>query len=102
MTPEQLVTIILGVLGVLIQLALLYYKPLHDWYQSNANKGLIALAICVVIGAVYFALSCTSLAADLSIALTCSKNGLFTLLRAIYIIALSQQAAFLMLPKPKG
>jgi len=101
-TPEQLVTIILGILGVLIQLALLYVKPLHDWYQNHTNKGLIALGISAGIGAIYFGLSCTPFGADLNIALACTKADAFTLVRAIYMIAITQQTAFLILPKSKG
>lgn len=95
MTPEQLVTIILGILGVLLQLALKYAPKLSDWYQNSPNKGLLALAFSVGIGAVYFGLSCTPYAAQLKIALACTQNGVFTLLNAIFIIATTQQVTYL-------
>lgn len=99
MTPEQLVTVILGILGVLLQLAFLYAGKFAAWYQNSPNKGLLALAFSIVIGLAYFGLSCTPFVADLKISLTCTQAGAFTLLRAIYIIAVTQTAAYLVLPK---
>lgn len=94
-TPEQLVTIILGILGVLLQLAFRYLPKFSDWYQSQTNKGAIALAFSAGIGGVYFALSCSPYAAQLKIALACTQDGVFTLLNAIFIIATTQQLTFL-------
>jgi len=99
MTPDQLVFVILAILGALLQLALMYAPKFSDWYQNSPNKGLLALAFSTVIGIAYFAASCTPFAVDFNIALSCSKDGAFTLLRAVYIIAITQQAAFLILPK---
>jgi hypothetical protein len=103
MTPEQLVTVILGILGILLQLALQYWPAVHDWYQNSPQKGLLALGLSAVIGAVYFALSCTPFAADFKIALSCDKAGVFTLLNAIFVIATTQQLTYLVNRKhPKG
>jgi len=101
MTPDQLVIVILAILGALLQLALMYAPKFSDWYQNSPNKGLLALAFSAVIGAIYFAISCSPFAADFKIVLSCSKDGFFTLAHAIYIIAITQQAAFLILPKAK-
>lgn len=94
-TPEQLVTIILGILGVLLQLAMMYLPTFSNWYQNHPNKGTLALALSAVIGAAYFGLSCTPYAAQLKIALACTQDGVFTLLNAIFIIATTQQLTYL-------
>lgn len=95
MTADQLVLVILGVFGVLLQLALKYAPKVSVWYQSHPGKGLVALLASVIIGAVYFALSCTPYAVDLKIALSCDKSGIFTFLQAVYIIATTQQVTYL-------
>jgi hypothetical protein len=95
MTPEQLVTVILGILGVLLQLALKYAPKVSDWYQNHPNKGAVALGLSAGIGAIYFGLSCSPFAAQLKIILTCDQAGVFTLLNAIFIIATTQQLTYL-------
>lgn len=104
MTSEQLVTVILGILGVCLQLAFQYGGGFADWYQNHPQKGLLALAFSAGIGAAYFGLSCTPYAADLKIALSCDQAGVFTLLNAVFVIAVSQQTSYLVLRKgqPKG
>jgi hypothetical protein len=94
-TPQELVTIILGILGVLLQLAFQYLPKFSDWYQNQPNKGTLALAFSVGIGAVYFGLSCTPFAAQLKIALSCTQDGIFVLLNAVFIIATTQQLTYL-------
>lgn len=94
-TPEQLVTIILGILGVLLQLAMMYLQTFSNWYQNHPNKGTLALAFSAGIGAAYFGLSCTPYAAQFKIALACTQDGVFTLLHAIFIIATTQQLTYL-------
>jgi len=94
-TPEQLVTIILGILGVLLQLAMRYPSKFSKWYQAHPDKGVLALAFSAVIGAAYFGLSCTPYAAQFKIALACTQDGIFTLLHAIFIIATTQQLTYL-------
>ena len=95
MTPEELVTVILAILGVLIQLAIMYLPAVYKWYDENPQKGLITLGIDAAIGVVYFGLGCVPLLADwLKIVLACDVTGVFTLLQAIFIIALSQQLAY--------
>ncbi len=94
-TPEQLVTIILAILGVLLQLAMMYLPKFSAWYQNHPSKGTLALAFSTGIGAAYFGLSCTPYAAQLKIALACTQDGIFTLLHAIFIIATTQQLTYL-------
>ena len=98
-TAPELVTIILGIVGVVLQLLYRYAPKLSDWYQSRPNKGLWALGLDAIVGAAYYGLSCTSYAAQWKIALSCTQDGLFVLINAIYIIALTQQLTFVILPK---
>ena len=95
MTSEQLVTVILGILGVLIQLAIKYANPVYEWYNNHPQKGLVTLGFDALIGAAYFGLSCTPYATQFKIALACNQDGLFTLLNAIFIIAVAQQTTYL-------
>ena len=101
MTPEQFVSLILVVFGVILQLAFQYAPKFSDWYQSHANKGLIALAFSAVIGGVIAGLACSPYAAQLNIQLACDADTVWVYLKAIYLIAITQQAAFLILPKSK-
>lgn len=95
MTPEQLATLILAILGVILQLAFKYAPTFSTWYQNHANKGTLALIFAAGVGCAYVALSCTPFAADLGIAVTCDKTTIFTLLKSIFIIANAQQLAYL-------
>ena len=101
MTPEQFVSLILVVFGVILQLAFQYAPKFSDWYQSNANKGLLAFVFSAVIGGVIAGLACSPYAAQLNIQLACDANTVWVYLKAIYLIAITQQAAFLILPKAK-
>lgn len=95
MSSEQLVTVILGILGVLLQLSLKYAPKVSGWYQNHQNKGLVALGLSALIGFVYFGLSCTPYAIQLNITLTCTEDSVFTLLNAIFTIASAQQLTYL-------
>ena len=95
MNSEQLVTVILGVFGVVLQLVLKYAPKVSEWYQNHSQKGLVALGLCIAIGGAYFGFSCSPYAADLNIVLTCNRTGLFTLINAIFIIATGQQLTYL-------
>jgi len=96
MNPEQLSNYILAGVGVLLQLAFMYVPRFKDWYANHPNKGLVALGFNVAFAGVYFALACVPvLASLLGIALTCDLAGGWTLLQAIFILATSQQLAYL-------
>lgn len=95
MTSDQLVTVILGILGVVLQLLLKYAPKISDWYVNNPRKGLWALIFSALIGAGYYGLSCTPYAAQFNIALVCNQDGLFTLGKAIFTIAGAQQLTYL-------
>ena len=95
MNPEEFATLILAILGVLLQLAFKYAPTFSTWYQNHANKGTLALVFAAAIGVIYVALACTPFAVDLGIAVSCDKSSIFTLLKSIFIIANAQQLAYL-------
>lgn len=96
MTPEQLVDVILGGVGVLVQLLIAYFPGFSDWYQNLPNKGLVALAFDVAFGGVLFAIACVPvLAALFNVGLVCDVPSFFLLLRAVFIIATTQQLTYL-------
>ena len=95
MTPEQLSVLILAIVGAVLQLVFKYWPTAADWYQAQANKGPLMLAFVTVTGAVLFGLSCTPYAAQFGIGLACETNTIFTLLKAIFILATSQQLTYL-------
>lgn len=88
-------TVILGIVGVVLSLVFSYVPVAREWLEKQDNKGLIMLALVMLVSAAYFALSCSPFAADLGIKLQCSRSGLFDLLQAIFIIASGNQLAFL-------
>jgi hypothetical protein len=94
MAPNEVASVILGIVGVLLQLAVMYIPKFNDWYQNLPNKGLAMLGLVVVVGAAYFGLACTSLAAMLGIGLSCTVPDLYTLLQALFIIAMSQTVTY--------
>jgi hypothetical protein len=95
MNPTELSTMILSIVGICLQILFKYVPVAADWYQKQANKGLLMLGFVVVTAGVLFALSCTPYAAQLGISLACTSTTLFDLLRAVFIVASSQQLAYL-------
>ena len=95
MTSTELSTLILAIVGAVLQIVFKYAPKISNWYQASANKGTIMLMFVAVTGAIYVGLSCTPYAAQLGIAVTCDQSTVFNLLRAIFIIASSQQLTYL-------
>lgn len=95
MNPTELSTMILGIVGAVLQLVFKYWPTASNWYQNQPNKGLLMLVFVFLTGGVLFGLSCTPYAAQLGISLTCTTSTLFDLLRAIFIVAVSQQLTYL-------
>lgn len=100
MTPEQLANFILGATGVVIQLLFTYVPGFSDWYQNQSQKGLIALGFNVAFAGAYFALGCVPFVAQyFEMALACDWPSAFLVAQAIFVIAVSQQAAYGFLKK---
>ena len=95
MTPEQLSELILGIAGVIMQLLFQYVPRVSDWFQNLPNKGLVALALDVIVGAALFGIACSPFAAELGVGLACETATVFLLLKAIFILAVGQQGAYL-------
>ena len=95
MTPEQFANVILAAVGIVLQLAFTYLPGFSDWFQTHPQKGLIALGFDVAFGAIYFALGCVpAIAALVGISLTCDVQGAYTLLQAVFVIAVSQLTTY--------
>lgn len=95
MTPTELSTIILAIVGIVLQLIFKYVPKASDWYQSHPNKGAIMLGMVVLTCVAYYALACSPYAADLGIVLACTQPSIFLLLKSIFIVATSQQLTYL-------
>jgi hypothetical protein len=103
MTPEQLSTTLLAIVGIFIQVIFKFAPKLSEWYQKQDNKGPIMLAVVVATGAAYYGVACSPYAAQLNIQIACTVDSLFLLIRAIGIIAIGQQLTYLYTRKtPKG
>lgn len=102
MNATELSTLILSVVGVVLQLIFKYAPKVSDWYQNQANKGVLMLAFVVLTAGIMFALSCSPFAARLGISLSCTTDTVFQLLKAIFIVASSQQLTYLYTRGSKG
>lgn len=103
MTPEQTMELILGVAGVVLQLVYKFVPAVSSWLDKFAYKGLVILALDVVVAGVLLGLACSPYAADLDISLACDQSSIFLVLKAIVLIAM-QQGTFLVTKKsaPRG
>ena len=95
MSSNDLSLVILAVVGTVLQLVFRYFPPVQAWYSEQENKGLIMLAAVIVTSGAYFGLSCTPFAAQLGIQAVCNTDGAFEMLKALAIIATSNQLAYL-------
>jgi hypothetical protein len=95
MTPDQLSVLILAIVGVILQLVFRYWPAAAKWYQDQPNKGPLMLGFVTITGGALFGLSCTPYAAQFGISLACETTTIFTILKAIFIVATSQQLAYL-------
>jgi hypothetical protein len=94
-TPASLQTIVLGIAGVLLSLLFTYVPAAKAWFDSKSNKGLLMLGFVILVSLAYFGLGCTSLAAQLSIAVTCDQAGILALGQMIVTVAMFNQTTFL-------
>lgn len=102
MTPIELSTTILAIIGIVLQLTFKYVPAAANWYQNHSNKGALMLGFVVITGGAYYALACSPYAAQLGIAIACTTDSVFLLLKAIFIVASSQQLAYLFTRGTKG
>ncbi len=100
LTPAQASEIFLGIVGVALQVIFRFVPKASDWYQAQANKGLIMLGFVVAVGGTYFALGCTPLAGNFGIATSCTVPDLFVIGKALLIVATAQSVTYLY-TKPK-
>jgi len=96
----DLQTIILGIAGAVLSIAFSYIPELKAWFEAQKHQGLVMLGLVTLVGGVYFGLGCTSLAAQLQIAIACSLNGGLDLVRVVVTIAIGNQLTYLFSPRP--
>lgn len=95
MTPEELVLVLAGAAGVVIQLAVTFIPGFSNWFQNHEKKGLIVLGINIGVALAYFGLGCVPfLALQLGILVSCDVPGGILLAKAIFIMITSQQMAY--------
>lgn len=99
MTPIEISNVLLFLLGVVLSLVFRYIPEAKAWFDSLPHQGLAMLGMIVVLGAVYFGLSCTPFAVQLHIAITCELSSVFNLLEALALIAAGNQLTYLLAAK---
>lgn len=101
MAPEEVMTLILAVAGVIMQIVYKYIPAVKQWLENFEQKGLVILALDVVVAGALLALACSPFAADLDITLVCDQGSVFLILKAFVLIA-TQQGAYLVTRKSYG
>lgn len=89
-----------NIAGAVLSLAFSYIPGLKDWYDpldANKKRGIMALALLAVTGAV-FGLSCATWV-DLGWNITCDVNGVFGLLKVFVGALLANQAVYMLSPR---
>ncbi len=99
-TVDELSQILLVLYGAILSLVFTYVPEIRTWYEGLPHQGLVMLGFIVLIGAVYFLLSCTPYAAWLHIQIACTQSSLFDLIWAILAIAVGNQLTYLFAPTP--
>jgi len=97
LTPTELSAVILTIVGIVLQLLLKRAGKFAEWYQARQDKGTIAVAFALGVSILYFAFSCTPLAADLGIAVSCTRSDAFLVAKAFYLILVGQQGTYLLM-----
>ena len=99
MSPEQLASVILAAVGVVLSLAFKYIPSLKTWFDGFSHQGLVMLGMCTVVAGLYFVAACIPYLAFLNVPLSCDKAGGFGILQALFIVATGNQLAFLLAPE---
>ena len=99
MTPETVMDLILATAGVVLQL-IYRIPPVMNWLDNFAYKGLVILALDVVVAGAILGLACSPYATNLGITLLCDQSSVFLVLKALVLIGL-QQGTFLVTRKSK-
>lgn len=95
-------SILAGFSGVLLALLLSYVPKFGPWFnaQDSSMKVMINGLLLVAVAGGAYGVTCTGLAAQLNLALTCDASGLVTLLGALLSALLGNQAAYVAFVKP--
>ena len=88
--------ILLGLAGTVLSAIFKYWPAAEQWYNKQANKGLLMLAFVFVLSGLYFGASCLPL--DLGVTAVCSEEGALEVVKAFVVILVGNQLAYLTLP----
>ena len=91
--------LILAIAGIVLSLAFTYLPGLKTWFAQSKWQALIMLGIILVVSAAYFGLACTTLAAQLGIAVACTSGGAVALALVFVKIVVANQATYLLTKK---
>jgi len=82
--------------GSLLSLIFSYVPGLNDKFNalSTEYKRGIMLGLVVVVALAIYFLTCSSLAIDLGMKVTCGKAGLVEMARMIVLVAIANQGAY--------
>lgn len=97
MTPEQLSAIA----GVVLSLIFSYVPAVSDWYAKldGVQKRMLMLVLIVVVALSSFLLTCSKLAIDLGLAITCDRAGVMGLVGAVISALIANQGTYLLSPQ---
>jgi hypothetical protein len=87
-----------SIAGIVLSLLFTYLPGLKDWYEplDSAKKSLIMLGLIIIVAAAVFGLSCAGWYKLVS----CDQIGIKGLVEAVILVLVSNQATFLISPKP--
>lgn len=88
-----------GIAGVVLSLAFSYIPGVKTWYDSltgDMKRGVMALALLVVAGAI-FGLACAEVSG--LILVTCDQAGALEIVKAFIYALMANQATYLLTPR---
>ena len=88
-------SVILALVGSVLSLVFQYVPSAKVWFEGQSNKGLVMLALVALVSIGYFALSCLPFALQLGISISCSQSDAIELVKAFFVIAVSNQVTHL-------
>ncbi len=98
-SPEALAAILLTTTGAVLSLAFRFIPKLKAWYDTQEDKGPIMFAAVFVTTLAYYGLSCTPLAAELNISVSCTSDSIGVITKALAFIVLGNQGTYLYFTK---
>ena len=94
-------TLLSGIAGVVLALFFAYVPGVSKWFAAleSTYKRLIMLALLVVTAGVVYGLACWGWATDFGIGVTCNREGLLLLVKALIAAVVANQGTYLIAPE---